>query len=99
MDLFTCTISRNLIKNNLSPSLPRIRPAVSPKKVEDRIIFAKSHVDWSKEKWHNILWTDETKIHLFRSDSSRTYVRRTPYQEYNPLFTIKTIKHGEGNTI
>jgi len=40
------------------------------------------------------LWTDESKIVLFGGTGSRQFVRRPPKVEYNPLYTVKTVKHG-----
>uniref|UniRef100_A0A8C4H2B7 Transposase n=1 Tax=Dicentrarchus labrax TaxID=13489 RepID=A0A8C4H2B7_DICLA len=34
-------------------------------KIQPMIKFAKEHIDWPKEKWRKILWTDESKIVLF----------------------------------
>ncbi|XP_055910737.1 uncharacterized protein LOC129945100 [Eupeodes corollae] len=54
------------------------------------------YVGCSRCELQNILWSDETKVNLFGSDSKH-YVRRPPCQEYNPKYTKKTIKHGGGS--
>lgn len=91
------TIRRRLIENKLKASLPKKCPLLSSKNVKDRIKFAKQHIDWPITKWRNILWSDESKINLFGSDCSKKYVRRPPGKEYDPKYTLKTIKHGGGN--
>lgn len=50
---------------------------------------------WGK-KWRNILWSDETKVNLFSSDSGRN-VRRPKGKVYHVNYTPKTDKHGGGN--
>uniref|UniRef100_A0A3Q3Q010 Uncharacterized protein n=1 Tax=Monopterus albus TaxID=43700 RepID=A0A3Q3Q010_MONAL len=57
-------IIRKWKKHKLTANLPR-----SGKRLQ----FAKEHINWPKEKWRNILWTDEneTKIELFGINSTR----------------------------
>lgn len=97
LNVNTSTIRRRLIEAKLPGRSPRKVPLLSPKHIKARISFAEERVSWPKEKWRNILWSDETKINLFGSDKSRQYVRRPANQEYCPQYTIKTIKHGGGN--
>ena len=52
---------------------------------------------WPSSKWRNILWSDETKINLFGSDALKKYVRRPKRKEYDPRYTVITVKHGNGN--
>lgn len=50
--------------------------------------------NWSKEKWSNILWTDEIKIVLFGSKGHSQFVRWLPNSEFKPQQTVKTVTHG-----
>lgn len=88
------TIRRRLRDNKLNACSPRKVPLLSRKHVAKRLKFATSHSNWTVEMWRNVLWTDESKIVLFGGKGSRCYVRRPPNAEYNPNYTIKTIKHG-----
>uniref|UniRef100_A0A3Q3WAC9 Tc1-like transposase DDE domain-containing protein n=1 Tax=Mola mola TaxID=94237 RepID=A0A3Q3WAC9_MOLML len=50
----------------------------------------------NRNKWRNILWTDESKIVLFGSKGRRKFVRRPPNTEFKPQYTLKTVKHDMG---
>ncbi len=53
-------------------------------------------VNDSEENWVKVLWSDETKIHLFAINSTRRVWRRRN-AAYDPKNTIPTTKHGGGN--
>uniref|UniRef100_A0A3Q3W6D9 Transposase Tc1-like domain-containing protein n=1 Tax=Mola mola TaxID=94237 RepID=A0A3Q3W6D9_MOLML len=59
LPLSTVTIRRRLCEAKLSARIPRKVPLLNKRHVLKRIQFAKEHIDWPKEKWQNILWTDE----------------------------------------
>ena len=88
------TIKRRLRENDLCARSPRKVPKLSKKQIKNRLAFAERHKDWPASKWRNILWSDESKIVLFGTPGRRTYVRRPALQEYNPRYTLKTVKHG-----
>uniref|UniRef100_A0A3B5QR67 Tc1-like transposase DDE domain-containing protein n=1 Tax=Xiphophorus maculatus TaxID=8083 RepID=A0A3B5QR67_XIPMA len=90
----TVTIRRRLTEVNLPARSPRKVPLLRKRHVQKRLQFAKEHIDWPEKKWHNILWTDESKIVLFGSQGHRQYVRRPANTEFKPQYSLKTIKHG-----
>ena len=90
----TVTIRRRLIEANLLGRSPRRVPLLTKRNVSNRLKFAKLRVAWPKEKWRNILWTDESKIVLFGTKGRREYVRRPPKVACRTQYTVKTVKHG-----
>uniref|UniRef100_A0A3Q4BIN2 Transposase Tc1-like domain-containing protein n=1 Tax=Mola mola TaxID=94237 RepID=A0A3Q4BIN2_MOLML len=61
----TVTVRRRLWEANLFTRIPRKVPLLKKKRhVQKRLQFAKEHINWPKEKWRNILWTDESKACL-----------------------------------
>uniref|UniRef100_A0A3Q3VY81 Transposase Tc1-like domain-containing protein n=1 Tax=Mola mola TaxID=94237 RepID=A0A3Q3VY81_MOLML len=72
----TVTVRRRLCEANLFTRIPRKVPLLKKRHVQKRLQFAKEHINWPKEKWRNILWTDESKVVLFGSKGRRQFVRR-----------------------
>uniref|UniRef100_A0A8C2I6P5 Transposase Tc1-like domain-containing protein n=1 Tax=Cyprinus carpio TaxID=7962 RepID=A0A8C2I6P5_CYPCA len=58
----TVTVRRRLCVAILFSRIPRKVPLLKKRHVQKRLQFAKEHINWPKEKWRNILWTDESKI-------------------------------------
>lgn len=80
----TRTIRRRLVSFGLHGRRPALTPLVRLPNRRKRLQFAREHIDWTKEQWRKVLWSDETKVNLFSSDGSQ-YVRR-PFQSkvHNP---------------
>uniref|UniRef100_A0AAY5K6Y2 Uncharacterized protein n=1 Tax=Esox lucius TaxID=8010 RepID=A0AAY5K6Y2_ESOLU len=60
-------LSSRVIKEKLSARSPRKVPLLKKRHVLKRLQFTKELTDWPKEKWRNILCSDESKIVLFGS--------------------------------
>jgi hypothetical protein len=61
-----------------------------------RLQFASAHGDKDRTFWRNVLWSDETKIELFRHND-HCYVWRKKREACKPKTTIPTVKHGGGS--
>jgi hypothetical protein len=57
------------------------KPLLSAKNIIKRLRFAKKHVKWSKKKWKQVLFTDESKFEIFGSNR-RTFVRRIANERF-----------------
>ncbi|GFS60845.1 transposable element Tcb1 transposase [Trichonephila clavipes] len=63
------------------------------KETEERLDFAKSHVNLSDEFWNTVIFPDESKFNIFGSDG-RQYVCRKPNTELEKRHLTPTVKHG-----
>jgi len=52
-------------------------------------------LQWGPPEWDHVIFSDESKFHLFGSDGVQ-YCRRYNGDAMSPLFTQKTVKHGGG---
>ena len=55
-------------------------------------------MNWSREQWSKVLFSDESKFMLFGSDGIR-YVRRPKSHRNDPKYQLPTVKHGGGNVM
>lgn len=99
LDIASSTVRKRLIQHNLHGRIARKVPYHSKKHLEARKKFAVDHRDWNGpngiKKWRNILWSDESKMHLRGSDG-KLFIRRPINEELSPKYTKKTTKHGGG---
>lgn len=56
------------------------------------------HINWTVEDWKRVIFSDESKFQLFRSDG-REYCYIKPGQTHSKRASKKTVKHGGGNVI
>ena len=90
------TISNTLHREGLKSCCAIKVPLLKKAHLQDRLKFAKEHLDDPEEAWEKVMRSDETKIELFGINSTR-HVWRKRNAEYNPKNTIPTVKHGGGN--
>ena len=64
------TISNTLCRSRLKSCSPLKVPLLKKVHVSARLKFANKHPDDSVEGWKRMLWSDETKIKLFRINST-----------------------------
>ncbi len=60
--------------------------------------FAEDKQTKDMDYWNHVLWSDETKINLFGSDSVKR-VWRQPGKEYKDKCVLPTVKHGGGSVM
>ncbi len=82
------TLCREELKSSCACKVPLLKKA----HVQSRLKLAND----SEENWVKVLWSAETKIQLFGTNSTRRVWRRSN-SAYDPKNTIPTIKHEGGN--
>ena len=92
------TIRKRAHKVELCGRVARKKPYVNKINRGKRLKFAKEMLENSVEFWKNIIWSDESKFNLFRSDG-KVMVWRTPHEEFDLKCTIPMVKHGDGSVM
>ncbi|CAD6190073.1 unnamed protein product [Caenorhabditis auriculariae] len=62
------TVKRRLNAAGIMRRRPVKKPLISEKNRAARVKWAKEHLNWTRQGWNKILWSDENKFLLFGSD-------------------------------
>ncbi|CAD6197620.1 unnamed protein product [Caenorhabditis auriculariae] len=90
------TVKRRLNAAGIMGRRPVKKPLISEKNRAARVKWAKEHLNWTRQDWNKILWSDESKFLLFGSDGIQ-WVRRPIGSRYHPKYQLPTVKHGGGS--
>ncbi|CAD6189904.1 unnamed protein product [Caenorhabditis auriculariae] len=90
------TVKRRLNAAGIMGRRPVKKPLISEKNRAGRVKWAKEHLNWTRQDWNKILWSDESKFLLFGSDGIQ-WVRRPIGSRYHPKYQLPTVKHGGGS--
>ena len=89
-------VRRGLKKGGLKAKKKQKKPKLTKKHMQNRLDFAIKHKDYTVEDWMKYIFSDESKINRFGSDSMDWVC--VPVDEGLTSKTIKpTVKFGGGN--
>ncbi|KAF8656744.1 hypothetical protein AX16_002447 [Volvariella volvacea WC 439] len=97
-DLSRFTIACRLKENGLICHVWRSKPYLSKvhcQKCRDWVLV---HSTWTVKNWKQVIFSDESKFMLFKSDGHQ-YCWIKPGQQLDQQFTKKTVKHGGGKVM
>ncbi|GFW66266.1 transposable element Tcb2 transposase [Trichonephila clavipes] len=92
------TVSTQTVRNRLHGiSLYARRPMVcvrlTSRHRRDRMEWAKEHVNWRRNEWSNVLFSDESRISV-HLDNRRIFIWRDRGSENNPAFVHESVRFG-----
>ena len=90
------TIRRRAQESGLFGRVARKKPYVNVKSRRKQINYAKEMLQTPVRFWNIVVWSDESKFNLFGSDR-KIMVWRSCDEEFNPICTVPTVKHGGGS--
>jgi transposase len=98
VSVHTNTIRNRLHEIGFYGRVARKKPLVNKVNRVKRIAYAKTMMKMPFVYWEKVLWSDESKFNLFRSDG-KSMVWRTPGEEFDPKCTVPTVKYNGGSVM
>ncbi|KAF2884424.1 hypothetical protein ILUMI_21748 [Ignelater luminosus] len=92
------TIRRALRRAGFGSRIARKKPSISTKNKNLPLKFPQELITKNNEFWDSVLFSDESKYNLFRSDG-RIRVWRHPNTEFKSKNIQHTVKHGGGGVL
>lgn len=90
------TLRNFLRKHGYHGRVARRKYYVNETNRQKRLAFAKEHANDGMDTWKRVIFTDESKFNIFRSDG-RVFVWRTKNTELERKNLLPTVKHGGGS--
>ena len=92
----TRTVQRRLKEQGLLCHVQKSKPYLTEVHRKKWQLWAMQHIGWTVEDWKWVIFLDESKFMLFKSDRCQ-YCYIKPGQALDDHFIKKNIKHGTGN--
>lgn len=89
------TIQRSLKKYGFRSCVAAKKPLLTDEHKRIRYIWCKEREDWTLEQWGRVIWSDESRFCLFKSDGKQRVWRRVG-ERYDEGKTVSTVKFGGG---
>ena len=74
------------------------KPLITKSNRAARLTWCKERRQWTVEQWKQVLWSDESRFTLYRSDG-RVWVWRLPGERLLPECIVPTVKFGGGGVM
>lgn len=92
------TTNRRLVADGLMARRPRRKPILTARHKRDRLAWATYRQTWNIRTWRRVLWTDESKFNLVRSDG-RMRVRRRANEALREDCILPRVQGGGGSVM
>lgn len=92
------TVARRLLQMGLRGCISKRKPLLTQRHKGRRLEWARNHQDWTVEQWRNVLFSDETPLHLVQN-RQRRYVRRQVGQAHAAECIRPTVHGGGGRMV
>ena len=76
----------------------RLFPFAKRLEDEDSLDYAREHYSWTQTDWEKVIFSDESRFLLHRSDG-RVYVRRMSREQFKEMCIQTTVKHGGAGVV
>ncbi|GFT40289.1 transposable element Tc1 transposase [Trichonephila clavipes] len=90
------TVRRVLHNARLHGRIPVRKPLINCVNRKKRLSLAKKHISKPESFWNTVIFSDERKFNLYRSDGQYKVWRQVG-KELDPKNTIKAVKYGGGS--
>jgi transposase len=88
------TLRRRLKEVDLYSRVRRRKPVLKPHHARARLLWAIEHVDWTRDQWMRVIWSDESTVVLGRKSRRRRCIRRKG-DAYKKRHCDGTVKSGK----